>query len=483
MPEQKTQPKTRFPKDYKIDKNKLAAGRYGTLEMSDIWGSDQTTDYGLKVQGQAQLTMHRVNPDIVSEEIANEISSVASIQHVNPERVDELETKYGHDIIGLNKALEEKVSDKAKPHINQAKTSADTTQPARALQIKRSLEVIVDSVENLRDIILEKSMMWIDKPYMDVTHGYDAVPSVAGRPLAHYGEVLQSGLNLIKAAYLNSIMGKWADVTGNHHSAKTLGIDGIRLQEEYCADLGVNSMIAPAQVPALEYEADVAYSISRLGQTIGNIGQFIAWGRNDDVNIFVNASPQRSKGSSGMPHKDAKNGNPTTEEQAVSLRNKLMGWMVTSLINCEMPYARVLYGSADGRIDFEDNFKFTDHVIRELAKRVYWINLNEERSEERVLRSYGVVTSPRIITYLTDSRRVGNPMARSEAHDFLGKMAEEAWKTKTQFADVLLASEEISSRIDEKTLRQLANPLDFIGESKRIVKEVYNAYHGKKTLV
>jgi len=43
-----------------------------------------------------------------------------------------------------------------------------------------------------------------------------------------------------------------------------------------------------------------------------------------------------------MPHKDAKNGNPTTEEQVMSLRNYMTGNLVTSVMNCEIPYARNL---------------------------------------------------------------------------------------------------------------------------------------------
>lgn len=80
-------------------------------------------------------------------------------------------------------------------------------------------------------------------------------------------------------------------------------------------------MIAPAQVPGLEFEADVFYALSRLTETIGNIARYIANGRSDDVNIFINGDPKRKKGSSAMPQKDAKGGNPTAEEQSMSNTN------------------------------------------------------------------------------------------------------------------------------------------------------------------
>lgn len=480
--EERTQPRARFPKDYKVELSTLAAGRYGTKEMVEIWGADRTFDCSLRVQGQASKTLSRLYPDVVPKEQADEIFEKASLKFVDPDKIRQLEEKTGHDVIAINTALEGVVSKDAATHINKAKTSADTTQPSRALQLKSSLEVIADSVENLRDILIEKSLLWKDIPFMEVTHGYDALPSVAGRAFSHHTEMLQSGLKLLRFVYDNSIIGKWADATGNHHSAKALGIDGIKLQEEYCKELGIGFMDAPAQLPGLEFEADVAYVMSRLGETMNNIAKYIAWGRSDDVNVFINGSPSKKKGSSAMPHKDAKNGNPDAEEQFMSVRNYLMGNMTTALANCELPYARNLAASANSRINLEDGFKFVDHGIRRLANIVYWIDINGERSRERVLRSFGVVTSQQVMTYLTDQRRTSMPMARSEAHDLMGKLATDAWSRKTPFVDVVLANEEVRKRLDEETIRRITNPLDYIGESQRIVELIADKYHKKRTL-
>lgn len=478
-----TKPRPSFPKDAKPNPSILAAGRYGTPEMCEIWGDEKTFEYSLQVQGEAALTLAELYPDIVPREEALEIAARASLNWIDPNRIRELEAKGSHDVIAINTALEEKLSMEAGAHVNKAKTSADTTQPAKALQFKKSLEVIAETTENLRDIVIEKSIEWIDKPHMDVTHLYDALPTVAGRPFSHYAEMLQSGLNLLRFVYENSVIGKWGDATGNHHSASALGIDGIKLQEAYCRRLGVGFMDAAAQLPGLEFEADIMFAVTRLGETMNNLANYIAWGRSDDVNIFVNGSPQKKKGSSAMPHKDAKNGNPTEEEQFMSERNYMIGNLVTALINCQMPYARNLAASANSRINFEDGFKFMDHATRRLANITYWINLREDRARERVGRSFGVVTSQQVMTYLTDRRRTSNPMTRSQAHDLMGTLATQAWEYKIPFVNVLLADTEVTSRLDEKTLREITNPLVYIGQSKEIIRTVADKYYKRKTLV
>jgi len=478
---ERTQPKPRFPPNCKLESSKLVHGRYGTKEMMEIWGAEKTFEYSLKVQGQAALTLSRLYPEIILTADANEIAEKANLQNINPERIRQLEEKTGHDVIGVNLSLEEVVSSTAKPHINKAKTSADTTQPAKALQLKSSLEVLADSVENLRDILTEKSLDWIDVPFMDVTHLYDALPTVAGRAFSHYVEMLQSGLNLLKFIYDNSIKGKWADATGNHHSATALGIDGIKLQEEYCKDLEIGFMDAPAQIPGLEFEADIAFVMSRLSETVDNIARYIAWGRSDDVNVFINASPRKQKGSSAMPHKDVKNGNPDAEEQNISFRNLLMGNLVTAVANCEMSYARTLGASANARINFEDGFNSLDHGIRRLANIAYWMELNKPRSIERVERSFGVVTSQQVMTYLTDQRITSSPMSRSEAHDLMGELATYAYNNGINFTEVVLANDKVRSKLNEQTIREITDPLKYIGDSKRIIRLVAGKYHKVKT--
>ena len=107
---EKTKPLPRFPKDYKIDSITLAAGRYGTLEMVKIWGEEKTFDYSLKVQGQSALTLSSLYPKIISTEHAEEIAKKASLKYINPNTIRKIEADTGHDIIALNKSLEEQVS-------------------------------------------------------------------------------------------------------------------------------------------------------------------------------------------------------------------------------------------------------------------------------------------------------------------------------------------------------------------------------------
>jgi len=475
----KTQPKSRGV-DKDTDPSLLAAQRYGTDDMIEIWGAERTFAESLRVQAASIEALSELHPDIVPPEEARELIDAANLETIEPQRIRELEEQTGHDVIAINRAWGEQVGPEAATHINKLKTSADTTEPAKALQLSASLEVIADSIENLRDITLERAMEWIDTPHMDVSHWYDALPVVAGRPLAFYAEMLKSDLDRLAYVYNNSIIGKWADATGSHHSATALGVDGMELEESFCRKFGIDHMIAPAQIPGREFIADVVYVLTRTGETISNLANYVRWGRSSDVGLFT--FPRGKKGSSAMPHKDTMGGNPTAEEQAGSFAKYMEGVMMTALSTCEFAYARDLTGSSSDRMNFEGAFKFGDHVIRRMASVMYKLVLDEERSRQRVERTYGTVTSQQVMSYLTDRRKTDRPMTRGEAHELTARLATQAYDERTSFSTILLGNDEITSRLESEVITEISNPFTYLGESAKQVRGVFDRYHGRTTL-
>ncbi len=460
----------------------LVAGRYGTADMIPIFGPNATFKYILKSQAMATKILSTYYPDIVPEDHAKVLIETADLDHINPQRIRELEEMLQHDVVAVNTAWEEVVKEicpEAAAHINKGRTSADSTETAKALQLKDATEIIIDSLENLRDVLIEKAMSWKDIPHMDLTHRYDALPTTAGRPLVHYVEMLQSDIDNLYKVYNTSLVGKWGDATGNHHALTSLNVNNPEeIQKIYCEALGLKCMDAPAQTPGREYLFDFMSAIGRTAETMSNIATHIAVGRGDDTNIFVNVKPGKPVGSSTMPHKDVKNGNPSKEEQTTSFANLMGGFVVTAQSSIKMAYARDLTNSASDRIIQEIAYKWGDEIIRNLANTVYYTELNIDRCIERVERSFGVVTSSPFMRQLTDQRKMEKPLPRAQAHHLAAEFAQKAWNQRRPFVDVLLEDKEITKILDEGTIREITNPLTYIGKSKEIIENIYQKYHG-----
>ena len=480
-PEKRMQPKP-LGVSPETHANDLWGKRYGTDDTVKIFGAEIMFGDLLYVQGQSVQVLSDMYPDYVPPAEAKLLVEKANITDVSPARIREFEAKKNHDIDAVNRAWEEQavnINPNAGAHVNKLRASADSSVSANALQMKKGLEVVADSVENLRDIVLEKSLEWINTSHIDTSHLLDALPTVAGRPFSHYAEMLQSDIFWIKTAHDNSIIGKWSDATGNCHSAVDAKVDGRKLEREYCKRLGVGYTLAPAQTPGREFIADVLFVLGRTLGTVGGLAEYVRQGRGSDRAIF--RFPRGNKGSSSMPQKDLYGGNPIGEEQAESFEMYINGVITSGLESIQFDYARDLKGSALDRISLEGGFKCTDHAIRTMSKVMHSLILVPERCEERVLRSYGTPTAPTFVVYLTDPRRMKPPMSRSEATDLIAELATSAFVQKKDFYKVLLEDTRIVSKIPEDEIRRMANPITYIGDSKDVVNKVYDAFHGKKT--
>ena len=478
-----TEPRPRGVDDIR-DAAVLLEGRYGTKEMCAIWGTDADTYLAImEAQVSGLEVLDRLYPGEIPSQYIDALRRTANFEMVNPGRIRELEASTGHDVIAIHNVWGEaadKICPGASSLINYIRTSADSTETAKALRCRRSLEVFAGSVENPRDITLEKSVEWIDHPWMDQTHLYDALPTVAGRPLSFFAEMLQSNLDFMRFVYDSSLIAKWSDATGNSHSASSAGIDGLRLQREYADSLGLGYMTAPAQIPGREFNADVMYALARTSGTLSNMGYNIALWFGDDADLLIDTNPRKRKGSTAMPHKDRKGGNRTAEEQAESLLSEMIGKMATAISGIKFRYGRDLGGSASDRLDIGPSFKFSDHVARRMASVVYHLELDVERSRERIGRTYGIVTSPQVLTYLVDPSSP-NPMGREEAHDIMGQLATKAYNEKRPFHEVLRDDIRVASRIPYETLVNITNPFDYVGQSREIVTANYDSMHGLRT--
>jgi adenylosuccinate lyase len=478
-----TKPKQRNIDPVK-DAHKLVEGRYGTGEMCNIWGPEATFENVMAVQPPGLKAINNITmPKRIDEKYIIALEKAANLESTRPERIREIEALGGHDVIAIGTAYGE-AADLIEPgsssYINYLRTSADSTETAKAIQCKHAYHVLADSIENLRDITLEKSMEWIEKPYMDQTHLLDAQPTVAGRPLSFFAEMLQSDLDVLKFFHDNSLVCKWADATGNHHAAEAAEIDGMLLQQLYADKLDLNCMTAPAQTPGREYISDIVYSITRAAGTVANLARYIRMGRGMDRGVFYVTSPGK-KGSAAMPHKDASGGNPDTEEQAEGFLKILAGDVSSELNSIVFDYGRDLSGSAMDRIILGNSFKLSDDITRKIARIVYKMELNEARSLDRINRTYGIVTSGKLVTYLVDPTKTKNPMARTRAHDLCGDLSIIAYKEKRPYFEVLCENDEITSRIGKSDLREITDPSKYVGFSSQIIEKNYAAYHKKKT--
>jgi adenylosuccinate lyase len=64
----------------------------------------------------------------------------------------------------------------------------------------------------------------------------------------------------------------------------------------------------------------------------------------------------------------------------------------------------------------------------------------------------------------------------------MGELATKAWNEKKPFIEIILQNKEVTDRLTKEVILEMADPKKYIGQSKEIVKAVYDKYHEKRTL-
>ncbi|HLD42763.1 MAG TPA: lyase family protein [Candidatus Nanoarchaeia archaeon] len=465
-----------------VDSQELAAGRYGTEEMCGVFNSTSTVQGILDQVALSTKVVSKNYPEITPEENAQRIAEKATIGFVSPEAAHQEEATTHHDVIAVTNILSKQLLPEDKPHVGRFKTSADSTETAKGSSLKTSLDVYIPRLEDLRDILIEKAVEGRDIITMAQSHELDAVAESFGKVFVHFAERIQFRVDTLAYHYKNSLFGKWSDATGSYHNTVATGVDGRKLESDLMERLGLRSMIAASQTPPREALCDIGSAVAISMATLASIAREIKKQKSDDVDTLWEVVDEGTKGSSAMPHKDIKGGNPSMEERIRSLSHMASGYTATLYATADMAYARDLEGSASDRIVLGDLFKIADYAAKLTANILLRLTPHEERIRERIERTQGVTTASRVVAYLTDPRLTENPLSRREAHDLIGKLAKKAYTDKVPFYNILLASEDALSRLGQETIKEISNPLAYIGESKQQVLDVAKAYYGKRTL-
>ena len=260
-------------------------------------------------------------------------------------------------------------------------------------------------------------------------------------------------MNFFAFIYANSLKGKWADATGNHHSAVDLGIDGIKLQEEYTKRLGVGHMMAPAQITGREFITDTVYVLARTAETLQNLAFYIAWGMSDDVDIFKDLDPRKRKGSSAMPHKV----NPIDFENSEG--NLGMANALFTYFSSKLPISRLQRDLSDSTVERNFGIALAHSLIayQAIQKGLSKISPNRTKILEDLDHHYEVIAEG--IQTILRRENVAMPY---EALKNLTRGKKVTRKDFQKFIDKLKVSEKI-----KKELRKIS-PRTYIGLAEKL---------------
>ncbi len=458
----------------------LVGTRYGMPEMSRLMDDKfAIASTMLEIEGTVPYVISRRYPHLVPREHAERIRDVT--YRIRTEGMDdflrqvtEREAETHHLEDAIFETLRNEVG-AARSYVHIYMTSADSSETAKYLLLKKGLGILIGGTEDLRDTCLDVAMEWLKQGHLHMasTHGADALPEHLGRRLATEADMLNFNANRLFYDSKKHVVGKLSGATGNFHPMIAAGIDGKLIEQECCDMWGLTPCIS-LQDPPREHLAYIFADLAISGRTVANVLKWIKYLKNTARAELREEPDEGTIGSSAMPHKE---GNPSVEERTIGFSYGLHGNFTAILETASREDARHLEGSALDRIKIPESFILLDYgnsLAQNVLRRV---EPQPKQLKAGIWRTWGAPTAERIRYEL-----ISRGMPEKKARTLSGKLAREAMKLGKNYSHSLLEDPEVTQYLSGEQIQEFANPENYTGDSKRIIEQAHQELFGKRLL-
>jgi len=430
--------------------------RYRT-PIAEIFTEEKKLENWLKVE--ATLAIVHAKLGNIPQEAAEEIKKKANLDHVDLERVKEIDRKIHHDLMAMVKALAEQCEDDAGKYIHLGATSYDIEDTALALQLREALTYLQNSLKKLLKELTSLADEKKELVCIGRTHGQHAIPTTYGMRFGVWVYEIDRHLDRLSQIKERISYGKMSGAVGTMAS---FGEKGIDIQEMVMKELNLNPVKIANQIVQRDRHAEVISLTSLVGQTLAKIARENRILQRNEIGEMFEPFKKSQVGSSTMPHKR----NPHKSERICSLARVLKSNVSIALDNMVLEDERDLTNSADERVLFAENFIFLDFMINQLTGNLKGLVFNEDNIEKNLNLTKGACLAEKVMVSLVD-RGIG----RQDAHELLRKAAIKARDEDKFMMDILMEDDEINDKFTQQEMKDLFDPHKYIGKA---VEQVEN---------
>ncbi len=431
--------------------------RYGRAEMKALFSEEEKLRQMLWVE--AALARAHAAVGNIPKEAADAISRAAKGGEVTVARVNEIEARISHDVMAIVTALSEASGDAGR-YVHLGATSNDITDTATALQIRKSLDLLEDSLKGLREALLDLAERHRDTVMLGRTHGQAAVPITFGLKMAVYALEVDRHLERLFQARPRVCVGK---MTGAVGTGAPLGPKALEIQAEVMEDLGLGVEEAASQIVGRDRYVELVALLANVAASCEKFATEVRLLQRTEVGEAAEAfDVKKQVGSSTMPQKK----NPITSENVCGLARIARSMLIPALENVPTWHERDLTNSSAERFILPHALILTDDILVKTAKVFRNLHVDPERMRANLDATRGFVMAEAVMIALVEA---GLP--RPEAHELVRQRSMEASAEGLDLKEALLRDDVVKSKLGGR-LDAVMDPAAYTGSSGEIIDRV-----------
>jgi adenylosuccinate lyase len=439
--------------------------RYARKQMSEKWTIQAKYDAWLKVEIAATKAWNKLGlvPDGDCEKIVQNAS-------FNIDRIDEIEQETKHDVIAFLTSVGESLGDE-KRWVHYGMTSSDCIDTAVALQIKDSLELIIQDVKTVMESVKQRANEHKFTLMVGRSHGIHGEPITFGLALAIWYEELQRNLTNLEQALEVISVGQISGAMGNFAHAP------LEVEELTCKELGLKPAPVSNQVIQRDRYANVMNALALLASSCEKFAVQVRHWQRTEVYEVEEYFAKGQKGSSAMPHKR----NPVLTENITGLCRMIRSYAIPAMENVALWHERDISHSSVERFILPDGFITTDFMLHRLNNVIANMTVYPENMMRNLNLTGGLVFSQRVLLELPLKG-----LSREDSYKIVQRNAMKVWEDlqkgksalneegESLYLQHLLNDEELRQSLSETAIRECFDYGYYTKNVEKIFDRVFN---------
>ncbi len=419
--------------------------RYAREEMSSKWTMEAKYSAWLEVEKAAVKAWNKLG--LIPDEDCQKIVDNASFSVA---RIDAIEEVTRHDLIAFTTSVSESLGAESR-WFHYGMTSSDTVDTAVALQIKGSLELIIEDVKMVMESIKERAYEHKMTLMVGRSHGIHGEPITFGLVLAVWYDEMARHLKNLKQTLEVISVGQISGAMGNFAHAP------LELEEIACQELGLQPAPASNQVIQRDRYARLATALALLASSIEKFAVQVRHWQRTEVYECEEYFAKGQKGSSAMPHKR----NPILTENITGLARMIRAYATPAMENVALWHERDISHSSTERFWLPDSFITSDFMLHRMNNVIANLTVMPENMMKNLNLTGGLVFSQRVLLELPKQG-----VSREDAYRIVQRNAMKVWeeiqagkpstneKGESLYLQYLLSDEELRSKLSEEAIRE-----------------------------
>ena len=408
--------------------------RYTLPAMGAIWSEKNKLNNWLRIEVAACEAWAKLGK--IPAEAVQVIQEKA---HFEVERIQEIEAEVHHDVIAFLTNVGEYVGDESK-YIHLGMTSSDILDTGLAMQMRDSVDLILEKLGKLKIIIAKLAKQYKYTLCIGRTHGVHGEPTTFGLKMAMWYSETERNIDRLNQAREVIAYGAISGAVGNFAHLDP------QIEEYVCAKMGLKCCPVSTQVIQRDRHAQLMTTMAVIASSLEKMATEIRNLQRTEILEAEEPFQKGQKGSSAMPHKR----NPMMSERVAGLSRVIRGNAVAALENVALWHERDLTHSSVERVIIPDSCILLDYILQKFIGVVEGLVIYEDNMACNINKTLGLVFSQQLMLAL-----VGKDMLREEAYKMVQTLAMQSWTEKIDFKELVLQDETIMNWLSAAEIDQI----------------------------